>query len=178
METNLLVKKAKQGDKDALVELIMLQNQEYYKLAYAFLNNKEDALDAMEDMIVILYERIDRLRKVDAFYNWSKTILVNCCRGRLRRKKRIILYDSFAEETEELKNNDFNQKEERLMLDAALAGLSHKHQEVIRLRYYLDLDYETISHLLKIPLGTVKSRLSTGLKKLKKTLGDEGYGKY
>ena len=177
METNLLVKKAKQGDKDALVELIMLQNQEYYKLAYAFLNNKEDALDAMEDMIVILYERIDRLRKVDAFYNWSKTILVNCCRGRLKRNKRIILYDSLAEETE-LKKNDFNQKEEHLMLDTALARLSDKQQEVIRLRYYLDLDYETISHLLKIPLGTVKSRLSTGLKKLKKFLGDEGYGKY
>lgn len=62
METDLLVKRAKQGDKDALVELIMLQKQEYYKLAYAFLNNKEDALDALEDMIVILYERIDRLK--------------------------------------------------------------------------------------------------------------------
>ncbi len=67
VETELLVKRAKLGDKNALVELIMQQNQEYYRLAYAFLSNKEDALDAMEDMIVILYEKIHQLRKGDAF---------------------------------------------------------------------------------------------------------------
>lgn len=47
-----LVEKAKQGDQEALIELIMDKKQEYYKLAYVYMKNEEDALDAMEDMIL------------------------------------------------------------------------------------------------------------------------------
>lgn len=61
METDILVKKAKNGDRDALVRLIMNQKKDYYKLAYAYLENREDALDGMEDMIVILNELEERL---------------------------------------------------------------------------------------------------------------------
>jgi len=174
VETEMLVKKAKQGDKDALVELIMGQKQEYYKLAYAFLSNKEDALDAVEDMIVILYEKIHQLRKIDAFHFWSKTILTNCCKRRLRNRNKVILVDSLEEEPCE---SNFKQREDHILLETVLGQLHENHQEVIRLRYFLDLDYEAISRILKIPLGTVKSRLSTGLNKLKESLGGEGYGK-
>jgi len=175
VETELLVKKAKQGDKDALVELIMRQNLEYYRFAYAFLSDKEDALDAVEDMIVIIYEKIYQLRKADSFNYWSRTILANCCRKRLRNKKKHILCDSLEEEPYE---SNYQQREDHLLLETALAQLNEKHQEAIRLRYFLDLDYEAISRILKIPLGTVKSRISTGLKKLKESMGGENYGKY
>ena len=40
-------------------------------------------------------------------------------------------------------------------------------------KYFLDLDYQTISDILKIPLGTVKSRISIGLKNLKESLGGD-----
>lgn len=173
METELLVKRAKQGDKDALVELIMQQNQAYYKLAYAFLNNKEDALDAMEDMIVILYEKIHQLRKEDAFSYWSKAILVNCCKRLLRIRNKTVLLETIEEESCE---HGFKERENQLWLETGLAQLPEIHQEVIRLRYFMDYDYETIASVLKIPLGTVKSRLAAGLKKLKKTLGGEGHG--
>ncbi|QUH24695.1 RNA polymerase sigma factor [Serpentinicella alkaliphila] len=45
--------------------------------------------------------------------------------------------------------------------------------EVIKLRYFLDLDYETIGRILKIPIGTVKSRISVGINKLKESLGGD-----
>lgn len=93
MDTEVLVKKAKRGDKDALVQLIIAQKQDYYKLAYVYMNNKEDALDAMEDMIVALYESIYKLKKEEAFYSWSKTILVNCCKKLLRTKKNVVYMD-------------------------------------------------------------------------------------
>ncbi|QZY56423.1 sigma-70 family RNA polymerase sigma factor [Crassaminicella profunda] len=163
----MMVKKAKEGDKDALVQLIMAKKQEYYKLAYIYMKNKEDALDAMEDMIVIIYEKIHQLKKEDAFYSWSKTILVNCCKRLLRRKNKIISLDLVKEEVHE---GGFEQKDQEIILEKYLSQLNEKHQEAIRLRYFLDLDYQTIADIVKIPLGTVKSRISIGLKKLKESL--------
>lgn len=167
-----LVKEAKQGNKDALVRLIMDQKQDYYRLAYVYTKNQNDALDALEDMIVILYEKISVLRKEESFYTWSRTILVNCCKSILRKRKKVIPLGQLPEAVQE---GEFRQKDEQILLDSALSRLNEKHQEVIKLRFYLDLDYQTIGDILKIPVGTVKSRISLGLKKLKVILGGENF---
>jgi|GEM_PF-4748317 len=57
------------------------------------------------------------------------------------------------------------------MLEENLSRLSSKHREVLQLRYYLDMDYQGIADLLKIPVGTVKSRISTGLARLRESMG-------
>lgn len=172
MDTKLLIKRAKKGDKDALVELIMDRKEEYYKLAYVYMGNSEDALDALEDMILVLYDNIGKLRNDDKFYSWSKTILVNKCKKMLKDKKKIILIDEVRDGAYE---ENTNQKDDEIILEEHLSKLSEKHQEVLKLRYFLDLDYSTISKILKVPLGTVKSRISIGLNKLRKSLGGEGY---
>ena len=61
MDVNL-VKEAKRGSKDALVRLIMDEKQSYFRLAYTYTKNQADALDALADMIVILYEKISDLK--------------------------------------------------------------------------------------------------------------------
>lgn len=171
----MLVKKVKQGDKDALLQLIIYQKEDYFKLAYVYMKNKEDALDAMEDMIVILYENIYKLKKNEAFYSWSKTILVNCCKKILKQKKKLISINAVEEGTYE---GEFERKNDELLLDRHLRRLNDKHREAIKLRYFLDLDYQSIANILNIPLGTVKSRISIGLKKLKESIGGEGYERY
>ena len=170
MQTEVLVQNAKNGDKDALVQLITAKKQDYYKLAYVYMRNQEDSLDAMEDMIVILYESISKLKKDVAFYSWSKTILVNCCKSLLRKNKKVVSLDTVQEEVSE---DTFCQKDEQIVLEVHLSTLSTKYQEVLKLRFFLDLDYQTIADLLKIPIGTVKSRLSIGLKKLQESLGGD-----
>ena len=69
-----MVKRAKMGDKEVLVELIISQKQDHYRLAYIYMKNQDDALDAMEDMILKVYENIQTLKDETAFYSWSKTI--------------------------------------------------------------------------------------------------------
>lgn len=170
MDTESLVKKAKKGDKDALVKLIMAKKQDYYKIAYVYMKNSEDTMDAMEDMIVVLYQNINKLKKEKAFYSWSKKILVNCCKNLLRKSNKVVLLENTKEEAYE---ENFNNKETGIILEEHLSKLNEKHREVIKLRYYLDMDYKTISRVLKIPTGTVKSRISNGLKKLKVSLGGE-----
>lgn len=170
MDTESLVKKAKKGDKDALVKLIMAKKQDYYKIAYVYMKNSEDTMDAMEDMIVALYQNINKLKKEKAFYSWSKKILVNCCKNLLRKSNKVVLLENTKEEAYE---ENFHNKENEIILEEHLLKLNEKHREVIKLRYYLDMDYKTISRVLKIPTGTVKSRISNGLKKLKVSLGGE-----
>lgn len=172
VDTELLVKRAKQGDKDALVQLIMDKKQDYYKLAFIYMKNKDDSLDAMSDMIVIVHEKIHQLKKPEAFYSWSKTILVNCCKKLLKEKSKLISLEIVEEQGCE---SELKIKEDQIIVEEHLSKLNERHQEVIRLRYFLGLDYQTISDILKIPLGTVKSRISIGLKNLKESLGGDNY---
>ncbi|HHV47274.1 MAG TPA: sigma-70 family RNA polymerase sigma factor [Tissierellia bacterium] len=170
METKLLIKRAKKGDKEALIELVMNKKDEYYKLAYVYLKNREDSLDALQDMIVILYENIHKLRKEESFYSWSKTILVNCCKRMLKENNNTLSFENA--DIHEF-NEGYEDKDTRIMLDMYLSRLNPIHAEVIRLKYLLDLDYETISKILEIPIGTVKSRISNGMKILKEIAGGE-----
>lgn len=165
-----MVKEAKRGGKEALLQLVMAQKDDYYRLAYTYTGNSDDAMDAMEDMIVILYENIYKLKKEEAFYSWSKTILVNCCRKLLRKRKKVLLLE---EPREAADGGGLEHKDEQLVLEKHMAQLSEGFQEVLRLRFYMDYDYQTIADITKIPLGTVKSRISIGLKKLRESLGGE-----
>lgn len=172
VEIKSLIKRAKKGDKEALLQLVMNQKNDYYKLAYIYMKNEEDALDVIQDMIVILYENIHKLKKDNSFYSWSKTILANTCKSILRNNRRIIPLGNIEEkETYEAYENP----EDRIILDKCLSKLNPIHEEAIRLKYLLDLDYKTIGEILNIPLGTVKSRISIGMKDLREIMGGE-YG--
>ncbi|WP_425449495.1 sigma-70 family RNA polymerase sigma factor [Dethiothermospora halolimnae] len=170
MEDVKLIKKAKKGDKEALVKLIMNRKKEFYKIAYVYMKNKHDALDAMEDMIVSVYENIDTLRNDKAFYGWSKTILVNCCKKRLKNNNMIIPVEKIYGI---VGKNKYENLEKNIDIHTYLKSLNKKQQEAIKLRYFLDLDYKTIAKIMKTPEGTVKSRISLGLKKLKKSFGGD-----
>ena len=104
------IKQIRKGNKDALIHLILERKNEYYKLAYVYLGNEEDAMDALEDMIVILYENIKNLRNPESFYSWSKKILVNCCKQILKKRNKIIP----TEETpEQIYVERYEQKEQK-----------------------------------------------------------------
>jgi len=170
LERNHLVERAKKGDKEALLRLIMDRKNEFYKLAFVYTENKEDAMDAIEDMIVILYKEISKLKNEEVFYSWSKTILVNCCKSILKKKNKVILLEEFEETVSE---EGFESNEKKIDILKYLKILSEHQQEAIKLKYFMDLDYETIAKISNVPVGTVKSRLSTGLKKLKEAFGGE-----
>ena len=95
MDVVRLVKKAKRGSKEALMELIMAEKDSMYRLALTYMGNQHDAMDALEEMIVKLYENIGQLKKEEAFYSWSKTILVNICKTTLRKQKKLVLMDEW-----------------------------------------------------------------------------------
>lgn len=169
MTVKKLVKKAKSGDNDALIQLIMQRQDEFYKLAYVMTENKDDAMDAMQDMIVILHEKIKSLRNDDVFYSWSKTILVNCCRNIYRKNKRVVLNEHAVDNAKET-SDPFLESERQSDLYQHLNHLNDQQAEAIKLKYLLDLDINTIAEMTDVSPGTVKSRIFNGLKKLRNRL--------
>ncbi|TVX93235.1 RNA polymerase sigma factor [Paenibacillus agilis] len=175
MRVSHLVRQAKKGNKEALLQLIMADKDVYYRLAYSYMGNEHDALDAMEDMIVTLYEKIDQLQKGEAFYSWSKTILVNRCKTLLRKKERLLPVGdegeaSFAALTDD---NPYRYAESEMNMEVLLSHLNARQREAIELRYVHDLPYQTIADMTGTPLGTIKSRISQGIQKLKVMIGGE-----
>lgn len=166
MGNDMYIIEAIKGDKESLVEVIVQEKKSYYKLAYVYMKNEHDAMDAVEDMILVLYQNIHKLRKPESFRSWSMKILVNICKKNLKRKKENITLEDIYEG-----ENVFEDLEGRLMVQNAVKKLKPKYIEVIKLRYYLDMSYEEMAEVLGIPKGTVKSRLFNGLKKLKKEIG-------
>lgn len=143
---------------------------EYYRLAYVYVDNQEDALDALEDMIVAVYKNIGKLKKPEAYYSWSKTILVNICKSMLKKRSKSVAWEDVNQEPYV---ESYEQKEYRADLAEHIALLNSNQQEAIKLRYFLDYDYQTIAEIMQVPLGTVKSRISIGLEKLKESLGGD-----
>jgi RNA polymerase sigma-70 factor (ECF subfamily) len=162
------VARAKAGDKQALLDLVLAREREFYGLSYVYMRNEQDAADALQDMIVILYTRIHTLKKDESFYSWANQILVRCCLTKLRRDKRWQLIPEGYEEATE------HSGEAGLDLLNAVHKLPGAQRDVILLFYYSDKTFEEISEIQSCPVGTVKSRLHQGLKKLKGWLGD-GY---
>ncbi|AJS58552.1 sigma-70 family RNA polymerase sigma factor [Paenibacillus sp. IHBB 10380] len=177
MKASHLVKQAIKGNKEALLQLIMADQDAYYRLAYTYMGNEHDAMDAMEDMIVTLYEKIDQLQKGEAFYSWSKTILVNRCKTLLRKKGRFFPLEdeqelSLAAFTDD---NPYRHTESELDMQVLLSHLNAQQREAIELRYIHDLPYQTIADMTGAPLGTIKSRISQGIQKLKAMIGGDRY---
>ncbi|MFU7515111.1 RNA polymerase sigma factor [Clostridium sp. HCS.1] len=165
----LEVKKAINGDKEALLYLILKEKDNYYKLAYFYMKNEHDALDILQEMIIVVYKEIPKLKKLSSFYIWSKKILVNLCKKELFKNNRFEEID----EGLSLEEEGFKEAENRIYLKTLIENLNENQKEAIKLKYYLDYSYEEIANFLEIPLGTVKSRINKGLNKIRKNIGGD-----
>ena len=72
-----LVKKAKSGDSGAFAQLIRMNTQSMYKVAWAYLKNDEDVADAIQETILKCYEKLSTLKKDSYFKTWMIRILIN-----------------------------------------------------------------------------------------------------
>ena len=135
----------------------------FYRLAYSYLHNREEALDAVQTAVCKALEKQDGLKDADAMRTWFYRILVNVCTDALRHRKLVTFVPPEA--------LDAGSYEDPLPEDGSLAkrvdALPPEVSAIIRLRFYEEQSLAEISRILDCPLSTVKTRLYTGLKKLR-----------
>lgn len=142
----------------------------FYRLAYSYLHNREEALDAVQTAVCKALEKQDGLRDAGAIRTWFTRILVNACMDQLRQRKRVTLVPPEA--------LDAGSYEDPLPEDGSLArrvdALPPEVAAIVKLRFYEELSLPEISAVMNCPLSTVKTRLYTGLKKLRIAMEMEG----
>lgn len=152
---------------ESILTSYLIEDQaRFYRLAYSHLKNREEALDAVQTAVCRALERQERLREPDAMRTWFFRILVNVCTDMLRQRKRVTFIPPDA--------LDAGSYEDPLPADGDLAArvdaLPPEIATIIRLRFYEELSLKEISAVTGVPLSTVKTRLYTGLRKLRVSL--------
>ena len=147
----------------------LVENQaRFYRLAYSYLHNREDALDAVQAAVCKALEKQDSLKDADAMRTWFYRILVNVCTDLLRGRKREAPIAP-----EDLDPGSYEDPLPDDTLARRVEALPPEFRAVIRLRFYKELPLKEIGDVLNCPLSTVKTRLYTGLKKLRVLLEGE-----
>jgi len=147
-----------------------------YRLATVVLRDTAEAEDVVHDAVLLGWHKFGSLRDPDRFDAWFGRIVLNLCRDRLRTRSRQRVREAeMGAAMERARRDDFGGIAHRDALAAAFPKLDPDLQVVVALRFYRDLQLEAIAELLGIPLGTVKSRLHTGLKRLRAELERVGW---
>ncbi|MEF9935391.1 MAG: sigma-70 family RNA polymerase sigma factor [Clostridium sp.] len=153
MENIKLVKIAKKGSKEAFSSLIKLYEKDLYRVSITMVKNNEDALDCIQDTILKAYEKIETLKEEKFFKTWLLRILINNCNNLINSRKKIVDLGGYI--PEEAISEDIESIEIKEYVD----GLEDQLRILIVLYYFEDMGVREISTSLKIPEGTVKSRL-------------------
>ena len=156
-----LVLQAQRRDKDAFVTLIGLYRESMYQIAYAILKNNEDAADAMQDTILICWEKIDTLRHARYFKTWMTRILINRCNRLYSQRSR----------TTDLNEGTFSSispdPAARMEWQEMMHQLTDNQRIVVELYYAQQFKIHEIADILDITPSAVKNRLHTARKVLK-----------
>lgn len=148
-----------------LIGLIKANKEKYYRVAFSYVKNKEDALDIVHDAIVKALQKINGLRNKEYLETWFYRILINESISFVRKSKNIIYLDELPDS--QLPATEDIDREQYMTLYAAIDHLSPKLKTVIILRFFEDMKFDEIAEITGAKLSTVKARLYKALKILK-----------
>jgi RNA polymerase sigma-70 factor (ECF subfamily) len=182
----MIVQRCLDGDSVAWTELVKAHHRRIYALCYRFTGSPHDAEDLTQDVFIKVYGNLTSFDlSRGSFQTWLTTLARNLLVDHFRRTKQQRATDSMDagwDEAGELPMADrlmasgptqhdrAAQKEIAKMVQQALTKISPELREAVILRDLQDMDYKEIAQVLRIPEGTVKSRISRGRAELARLL--------
>jgi len=171
------LRQCREGDPLAIERLVQAHQADVYRLALSILDDPDEAEDAAQEVFVAALRSLDSFRGDASFKTWLFSITINVCRSRYQRDKsrtrlRQILQSLFRSDQTQ-PESEAVQHEAESELWRAVHALDEKHRIPVILRYYHDLPVADIAEMLRIPVGTVHSRLNHARERLRARLKDE-----
>jgi len=160
------VSKAQKGDKEAFLGLIDENRLNLYRVARGILKDKEDIEDALQNTIIKSFQKINSLEKNEYFRTWLIRILINECNEILRKNNRVTHLDDNGD------TEIYSDSYENMDLTRAINSLSEELRLTTVLFYFEDMSLKDIAKILKIPQGTVRSRLTRARGKLREVMSE------
>lgn len=152
---------------DQTVEYILENQEKMYRLAYSYVQNKENALDVVQNAICTALEKCDSIRNPNAIKTWVYRVVVNEALQLLRKNKREIVWDPVEMPEEIYLDTPWEEVQE---IYDKVQKLPPPVKTIILLRFYEDLSLKEISRVTGLNINTVKSRLYRGLEQLGKSM--------
>jgi RNA polymerase sigma-70 factor (ECF subfamily) len=153
---------------ELFVELAGRDLDRVYRLAGLLLGNAAEAEDAVGDALERAWVALPRLRDPAGFSAWFDRIVVNACRDRLRRRKRVRFIPIDGSTERATIADPFHAVLERDDVLGRLELLPDEERAVVVLHYWADLTQEAVAERLSVPVGTVKSRLNRALDRMRR----------
>jgi RNA polymerase sigma-70 factor (ECF subfamily) len=184
----ILVRQCWQGDSAAIERLILKYQNRIYNVILKICADPDDAAELTQDTFVKIIENIENFQGRSSFYTWAFRIAVNLTLNYCRRNVRIGFSSLDAEQVsynsqpgrflKELLSDDSSLDPAEVAQDnelcqiliESLKKLDDAQRAVVVLRDIEGMNYNQIANVLDIELGTVRSRLSRGRKKLRQIL--------
>lgn len=148
-------------NRDAFVDKVLEAESTLYRVSKSILMHDEDCEDAVQGAILKAYNKFDTLKKEQYFKTWLVRILINECYSLKRKEYPQVSYEEYFESIKADDKKDYSE------LYLAIQKLPERIRITIVLYYVEGYSVEEIKQILKIPAGTVKSRLAKGRKLLK-----------
>jgi RNA polymerase sigma factor (sigma-70 family) len=173
LQVEELMMLTKSGETESFFKLMDGQKARLYRIARAYLNNEQDALDALQETSFRAYQGIAKLKDAALFETWLTRILLNCCNDEYRRRrKRLGLFAQIkmigASQLSFSGGSDL-----KVTLEDAVRELPARQKEIIILKYIQQYTLTEIAVILGCPEGTVKTGLHKALGRLRATVGKE-----
>jgi RNA polymerase sigma-70 factor (ECF subfamily) len=183
METDAdLVRDARAGDRDAFARLVEVHQSSARRVAAAMVGSGPDADDVAQDAFVKAYLRLEQFDVERSFRAWLLGIVANEARNRHRAngRRRALSLRLTSDRAPDLGTGSgpdpavaAERDDQRQRLARAVAALDDRDREVVALRYFAELSEAETAEALGCPRGTVKSRLSRALDRLRRSLPEE-----
>lgn len=174
-----LVRKIRAGDESAFQELVSRHADGLYRMACSLLGSASDAEDVLQETFLGAFNRLSAFEGRSTVKTWLVRILLNHA-SKFRRSRKVRRTDPLPEQIGPASGDEKYASsspaaavESRVDVNQMLETLSPEHREVIVLRELQQMSYDEIAEALKIPRGTVESRLFRARQELKRRY--EGY---
>ncbi len=176
-----LVERARAGDADAYAALVREHERIAFRTAMLVCGDAAEAEEAAQDAFVKAYRALGRFRSGEPLRPWLLTIVANEARNRRRaagRRSSLALRAAGDERLHAVSaqgdpDAELLAHDQRRLLLAALGRLREEDRLVIGARYLLELSETEAAAALGVPAGTVKSRLSRALGRLREEMGPD-----
>jgi RNA polymerase sigma-70 factor (ECF subfamily) len=174
-----LVRASLNGDTEAFGQLVRRYQDRLYPTLLRLTGSPDDALDLLQDAFIRAFQKLDRFRGQSSFFTWVYRIAVNLALSERRHRKCQPHCSAVSnlEQFEERSGADhrdpslpLEQFEEEQRIQRALMQLPEDGRAIVVLRDLDGLSYEEIAEALRVPIGTVRSRLHRARCELKQIL--------
>jgi RNA polymerase sigma-70 factor (ECF subfamily) len=171
-----LLERIQDGDREAFMTVIRLYQQKVFVMAYSILRNREDALDAVQETFLRLYQKAGLYKPGNSFQGWLLQMAKNISIDSYRKHQKKRQEWETSKPLEEIpvavedKGSDSNSSDLRSAFARSVEKLANRQKMVFVMRHYNELQFNEISEAMKISVGTAKSLHFKAVQNLRKLL--------